>query len=157
MDIEKSGRKLRQILEDVLEGKLEVPDKPDTVEKLRTLYGQKPYRCRQQACAMSLAEGFETSIQRDQHENGHDISYKCSEENCFYKDVGFSSKVKLQRHKRGSHNTASVSRPRIKALEVLLGIFLHCLTRLFNPTVGTGVRPQGDSDETKTSHRTERR
>jgi len=125
MDIERSGRKLRQILEHILEGKLEVRGEPDAVEKLRTLYGQKLYRCRRQSCAVSYAKGFETSAQRDQHEDGHDILYKCSEENCFYKDVGFSSKAKLQRHSRGHHNTAFVSRPKVKALEVFLRNFLH--------------------------------
>ncbi|KAF8545104.1 hypothetical protein BDD12DRAFT_977275 [Trichophaea hybrida] len=119
MNVEKTGRKLRQILESILEGKLEVPDEPDVVEKLRTLYGQKLYRCRRQSCAMSCAEGFETLSRRDQHEDGQGFRYKCSEEHCFYKDVGFSSKANLQRHSRDHHNTTSISRPRVSALKEL--------------------------------------
>ncbi|KAF8244003.1 hypothetical protein K440DRAFT_589065 [Wilcoxina mikolae CBS 423.85] len=142
MDIEKTGRKLRQILENILEGKLEVPDEPDVVEKLRTLYGQKLYRCRRQSCAVSCAEGFETSSRRDQHEDGQDFRYKCSEENCFYKDVGFSSKAKLQRHSRDHHNTTSVSRPRVNALKELDSAIIHKMN-------GTKPTPPTESNENK--------
>jgi hypothetical protein len=107
-------------LEDILEGKLEVESKPDAVESLRKLYGQKLFRCRQPSCPMSLTEGFETASQRNQHEDKHQRPYKCPSEDCFYNEVGFSSKQKLQGHKREHHGTQAIfQKGVVKNLEVL--------------------------------------
>jgi hypothetical protein len=119
MDIGKARQRLYKVLEDLLEGVFEVNGEPDVIEKLHKLYGQKLFRCRHHACARS-SEGFETTAQRNRHEDQHGRLYKCLAENCLYNEVGFTSKTSLQKHTRESHNT-SVSRHReVKKLEVLI-------------------------------------
>ncbi|KAF8241317.1 hypothetical protein K440DRAFT_683183 [Wilcoxina mikolae CBS 423.85] len=122
LDIQKASRKLLSTMEGILEGKVEVFGEPDAAEKLRKLYGQKLFKCHHQICAMFSTEGFETAAKRKQHEDKHCLPYKClAAENCFYKEIGFSSKQQLQRHTRDCHNNSFVAHSRVaRNLEVLV-------------------------------------
>ena len=122
LDIRKASRKLLSTMEDILEGRIEVSGEPDAAERLRKLYGQKLFKCHNQICAIFSAEGFESAAQRKQHEDKHDFPYKClAAENCFYKEIGFSSKQQLQRHTRDCHKNLFLTQKKVaRNLEVLI-------------------------------------
>jgi len=111
LDIRRISGKLHQILEDILEGSIEVPDESDVAEKLRNIYGPKLFKCRY--CSPVFHEQwFETATRRLLHEDKHSRPYKCDREGCIYFEVGFVTKTGLQRHLRQSHDSRGWRQPR---------------------------------------------
>jgi hypothetical protein len=120
MDVTKHGRILQNVLEDILEGKVQSNPSYNYIEMLQKLYGPKLYKCRIPQCETSSEDGFETSTQRQLHEDKHARPYKCSSEGCAFNEVGFATKAALQKHRRDYHEEVIEKTTRkTKNLEVL--------------------------------------
>ncbi|KAF8247362.1 WD40 repeat-like protein [Wilcoxina mikolae CBS 423.85] len=145
MDVSKRGRILQDILEGILEDRIQpeilAGSSCNYIEVFQKLYGQKLYKCRSPSCEASSEVGFETSAQRQLHEDKHARPYKCPTEDCFFKEVGFATKSALQKHRKDYHNSVPTQRTRkAKNLELL-----DRAKSVLRP--GTPPRDQLDNDQ----------
>ena len=70
-------------------------------KKLRMVYGQKLYKCRHPGCATVASEGFDSVMERQKHEDRHELPYRCSVERCTMET--HPSKQALQKHRKLYH------------------------------------------------------
>lgn len=91
---------VRKILEELL------PPAVNESPRLTEAYGRSLYKCPITRCARFF-RGFGTRRQRDEHLQGHERSYKCSEKDCDYSELGFVSERELSKHVQLCHGTSS--------------------------------------------------
>ena len=87
---------------------------------LMEAYGRPLYKCPITRCTRFFG-GFKTRYRRDEHLKGHERNHKCSEGNCDYSELGFTSEGELKRHVQLCHGKSSddFTFPRVRPLSTI--------------------------------------